>query len=443
MVFRVGAFRLGAGGFALGAGLRAALIGGLAFAAVLAASRHLYATALILAALAVLVALDLARSAAAADRVLAQFVDGLMAEGDERPITAPGLRRLAEAMDRALARLSRTRAERQQRIDYLEALADNVAAALVVVDEAGGVVTANRAARLGLGDVSGPLSAVPGLGAATARRLLDLPPGAREIVRLADNRAVLASVAAFSAPQGGRRRLISLQGVAAELDAVEVKAWQDLSRVLAHEMMNSLTPICSLAEVAAARLREPAGADTTDLAEAMEVIARRSAGLMSFVDRYRQMTDLPPVTKERLALSEVVAGLDRLMAPLMGEAGVAYSSQVAPASLKLPADPDLLEQALINLLKNALDAVRGQDGGAVRLSCLAGEDHVAIVVEDNGPGLAVDDPETAFVPFFTTKAGGSGVGLTLSRQIALAHGGRIEHARAVPHGAVFRLVLPR
>lgn len=436
------AFRLGAGGFALGAGLRAAVIGGLAFAAVLAGSRQLYATALVLAALAVVVGLDLARSAAAADRVLAQFVDGLMAEGDERPVTTPGLRRLAAAMDRALARLSHTRAERQRRIDYLEALADNVAAALVVVDEAGTVVTANRAARLGLGEVSGPLAAVAGLGGVTAQRLLELPAGAREIVRLADNRAVLASVAAFAAPQGGRRRLISLQGVAAELDAVEVKAWQDLSRVLAHEMMNSLTPICSLAESAAVRLREP-GAATGDLAEAMDVIARRGAGLMSFVDRYRQMTDLPPVSRERLTLSEVIAGLDRLMAPLMSAAGVAYASRVTPPGLKLMADPDLLEQALINLLKNALDAVRGQEGAAVRLTCAAGEDHVAIVVEDNGPGLAVDDPETAFVPFFTTKAGGSGVGLTLSRQIALAHGGRVEHARAEPHGAVFRLVLPR
>lgn len=441
MAFRPEGFRLGAGGFAVGAGLRAALIGGLAYAAVLAASRQLYATALVLAALAVLVGLDLARSAAAADRVLAQFVDGLMAEGDERPITAPGLRRLADAMDRALARLSRARAERQQRIDYLEALADNVAATLIVVDEAGAVVTANRAARLVLGEVAGPLAGVAGLGAATAGRLLELPAGAREIVRLADNRAVLASVAAFSAPQGGRRRLIALQGVAAELDAVEVKAWQDLARVLAHEMMNSLTPICSLAESAAGQLR--ASGASADLAEAMEVIVRRGSGLMHFVDRYRQVTDLPPPRKERLALSEVVAGLDRLMAPQMAEAGVAYASRVSPQGLKLTADPDLLEQALINLLKNALDAVRGRDGAAVRLTCAAGEEHVALVVEDNGPGLAVDDPETAFVPFFTTKAAGSGIGLTLSRQIALAHGGRIEHARAEPHGAVFRLVLPR
>lgn len=435
------ASRLSGGTFAIGAGLRAAAIGALTFLAALALARDLYATALVLAAVGVLVILDLARSAAAADRILAQFVDGLMAEGDERPVTAPGLRRLAEAMDRALARLSSARAERQQRIDYLEALADNVAAALVVVDEAGAVVTANRAARLRLGEVSGPLEAVAGLGVATARRLLDLPPGAREIVRLADNRAVLASVAAFSAPLGGQRRLISLQGVAAELDAVEVKAWQDLSRVLAHEMLNSLTPICSLAETAADRLRAQ-GADA-DLAEAMEVIVRRGAGLMSFVDRYRQVTDLPPPAREPLVLADLVAALDRLMDPQMAAAGVAYSSRVSPTGLRLLADPDLLEQALINLLKNALDAAGGRPDAAVRLTCLACEDQVTITVEDNGPGLAIADPEAAFVPFFTTKAQGSGIGLTLSRQIALAHGGRLDHAPAAPHGAVFRLVLPR
>lgn len=105
-------------------------------------------------------------------------------------------------------------------------------------------------------------------------------------------------------------------------------------------------------------------------------------------------------------------------------------------------DPDLLEQAVINLLKNALDAAGGRPGATIRLSCRAGEDYAEIVVEDTGPGLAAADAEAAFTPFFTTKAAGSGVGLTLARQIALAHGGRIEHEPRLPHGAVFRLRLP-
>ena len=431
-------FGRGAGGAALGTSLRAVIIAALAFAGFVTLAHHLYATALIAAAVAAVVALDLARSVAAADRLLAQFVEGLMAEGYERPTPQPGLQRLGEAIDRALVRLSATRAERHQRIDYLEALTDNVAAALLVLDPAGTIVGANRAARLRLGEMAGPLARLPALGPDAARRLLDLPPGGREIVQLADGRAMLAQAAAFAVPGDGRRRLIALQTVFGELDAVEVKAWQDLVRVLAHEMMNSLTPICSLADSIALRLREQG--TTEDLARASDAIARRGAGLMAFVDRYRQLADLPPPAKVRLQISELVARIDLLMAPLMQAAGVAYASRVEPPRLKLAADPDLLEQALINLLKNALDAVGGRPAAAVGLACRLTESELVISVEDNGPGL--DDAEAVFVPFFTTKPGGSGVGLTLSRQIVLAHGGRIEHERRIPNGAIFRLVLP-
>jgi two-component system nitrogen regulation sensor histidine kinase NtrY len=436
--------RRGAGGVALGTAVRAGLIAALAFGAFVALAHHLYATALIAAGIAGVIVLDLARAATAADRLLAQFVDGLMAEGYERPTPQPGLHRLGEAIDRALDKLSATRAERHQRIDYLEALTDNVAAALLVLDGQGIVVGANRAARLRLGEVAGPLLSLPVLGPEAAQRLLDLPPGAREIVQLADGRAMLAQVAGFSVPNGGpnggRRRLIALQTVFGELDAVEVKAWQDLVRVLAHEMMNSLTPIVSLADSIAVRLREQGIPD--DLAQATEAISRRGAGLMAFVDRYRQLADLPPPARSKFKLAELVARIDVLMAPLMTTAQVSYASRVEPPQLRIEADPDLLEQALINLLKNALDAVRGRPDAAVALSARLTETELVIVVEDNGPGLPQGDTEAVFVPFFTTKPGGSGVGLTLSRQIVLAHGGRIEHARRDPHGAIFRLVLP-
>jgi nitrogen fixation/metabolism regulation signal transduction histidine kinase len=430
----------GPGRFAVGAALRATAIGVLAFGAVLAAERHLWATVLVLAALILLVVLDLARSLSAADRALAQFVEGLSAEGYERPAPQAGLGRFAASVERSLGRLADARAERQGRIDHLEALTDNVAAALLVVDADAHVVSANRAARQNLAAAAGPLAAIPTISHSAFIRLRSMVPGSREIVRLADGRAMLAQAAAFTA-EGRRLTLISLQSVAGELDAVELKAWQDLVRVLAHEMMNSLTPICSLSEGLAAQLARP-DADPAEVASSLEVIARRSAHLMSFVDRYRRLTELPKAEPERIPAAGLVAGLDRLMAPMMAEAGVDYASSVAPKRLALQADPDLLEQALINLLKNALEAVRGEPGAAVRLACRIEEGQAVLVVEDNGPGLPAADPEQAFVPFFTTKAGGSGVGLTLARQVALAHGGRLEHLARQPHGAIFRLCLP-
>jgi nitrogen fixation/metabolism regulation signal transduction histidine kinase len=432
----------GAAGFALGAGLRAAAISVLAFGALLAVERRLWATALVLAGVLALVVIDLVRSTRAADRTLAQFIDGLMAEGYERPTTPAGLGELGAAIRGALDRLAATRAERQQRTDFLEALADTVAAALLVMDDQGAVTAVNRAARVSLDAGPGPLSAIPALGPETAQRLRELPVGAREIVRLADQRAMLAQVSGFTA-EAGARRLIALQSVSADLDAVEVKAWQDLVRVLAHEMMNSLTPICSLSESIAARLAEAESpAARAEIIEAAEVISRRGHGLMHFVERYRRLTDAPAAVKSRTSGAELVRDLDSLAAAMIGEDPIAYSSAVQPSWLTLDADPDLLEQAAINLLKNAVDAVRGRPGAKVRLAISLEEDHVVLTVADNGPGLPSADPEGVFVPFFTTKPGGSGIGLTVARQIALGHGGRLEHWAASPNGAVFQLMLP-
>jgi two-component system nitrogen regulation sensor histidine kinase NtrY len=433
----------GAAGFALGAGLRAIAISVLAFGALLAGERRLWATALVLGGVLALVVLDLIRSTRAADRTLAQFIDGLMAEGYERPTTPTGLSALGVAIGGALDRLASTRAERQQRADFMEALADTVAASLLVMDDRGAVTAVNRAARVSLGAGAGPLSAIPALGAETARRLMALPVGAHEIVRLADQRAMLAQVSGFTTG-GGSRRLIALQSVSGDLDAVEVKAWQDLVRVLAHEMMNSLTPICSLSENIAARIGEAdSPAARAEVVEAAEVISRRGHGLMNFVERYRRLTDAPAAVKSRTSATELVRDLDRLAAAMIGDDAIAYSSAVQPSWLTLDADPDLLQQAAINLLKNAVDAVRGRPGAQVRLTCTLEEDQVALTVTDNGPGLPLADPEGVFVPFFTTKEGGSGIGLTLARQIALEHGGRLEHRAATPRGAIFQLLLPQ
>jgi signal transduction histidine kinase len=307
------------------------------------------------------------------------------------------------------------------------------------VEPDGQVTLANRAARALAGRPTKRLEDIPALGA-VAEIVRDLAPGARQIVRLADGRDMLASVAQFSTPDGHRRRLIALQRVTGELDAVESKAWQDISRVLAHEMMNSLTPISSLSESLEVLLRQsdPQG----EAADAVEAIKRRSLGLMNFIERYRLVAELPKPSPRSIKAHTFVAGIDQLLSATLKEKSITFRSVIAPEDLLINADPELLEQAVINLLRNAVDAVARAASPTIEVSCRSEGGQTVITVSDNGRGLSQDQMSQIFIPFFTTKPGGSGIGLSLARQIALAHGGQIEVHENRPKGTVFRLALP-
>lgn len=432
--------------FAVGAAVRAAVIAALVFAGLGAvAYARYYATAVVLLGLAGVVTASLVRAVMAVDRLYADFVEALAAGAADRPTRqARRFPALAGALDRAADRLIRERQDHARRAHELEALLDTVSAALLVVEPDGRVLLANRAARALAGEAAPALRDLPAVGASAARRLMALPPGAREIVRLADEQRMLAGAAEFRGADRRLRRLISLQALSSELSAVETRAWQDLVRILAHEMMNSLTPILSLSETLRAVLgaSEAERGATEDIASAVDVIARRSAGLMSFVDRYRRVAELPEPRPQPIRAAELLSNLERLSAALFQQGGIDYTGEVQPADLVILGDPDFLEQALINLLKNAAEAVSFTDAPCVELTCRADAQQVRIAVSDNGMGLPPVDPEKIFTPFFTTKPGGSGVGITLARQIAVAHGGELRAYRNASGGATFSLILP-
>ncbi len=234
---------------------------------------------------------------------------------------------------------------------------------------------------------------------------------------------------------GAPQTLIVLTNVESALRLEERNAWQRLIRVLSHEINNSLAPIQSIASTLLQTLqREPAEPRHGDMHQGLEIIQRRAEGLGRFLHAYARLARLPQPTLRAFAVRPWLQRIAEL------ETRLPVSLEASP-EVELRADPDQLDQVLINLVRNAVDAAL-ETGGDVALGWRSDADHVEIWVEDNGPGL----PETAnlFVPFFTTKAGGSGIGLALSRAIIEGHGGSLHLANR-EHGQGCRAVvsLPR
>jgi two-component system nitrogen regulation sensor histidine kinase NtrY len=429
--------------------VRAAIIGGLAFLAIwLVLDAHLFATALVVIIVALFVVADLAKIVSRAGRWMEQDLEQLTAEVSDTPIVAIAPRSADEsALTRAITLLNAARAGRQRQLDYLQTLLDTVNTSLIVAQPEGRVVLVNRAARRLAGAAVDRLEQITGVGEQGARALLALRPGSRQIVSFADGRQMFVVVSEFMVPGQSSQRLMALQRIAGDLDVVELKAWQDMVHVLTHEMMNSLTPISSLSESLESLLRKggvstsPSMAD--EVAGALEAIKRRSLGLMSFVDRYRTVAELPAPKRQTVRMERLLLGIDRLLGPALREKGVDYRTSIEPPDLSMEADPQLLEQAMINLLRNAADAVVGVEHPRIDVTCEGREGQVVLAVADNGAGVPEDRRDQIFVPFYTTKAGGSGIGLNLARHIALGHGGQLELRPHSPRGSIFVLTLPQ
>ncbi len=234
-------------------------------------------------------------------------------------------------------------------------------------------------------------------------------------------------------------KLVAVQDIGSELAEKEMQAWQQLMSVLMHEILNSVTPVSSLASAAGDMLKtstavagEPDDclqlnkADIIDLKESLDTIQRRCKGLIQFINSHRSLTHLPVPEFQIVSLQTLMENIMKLAFHHSEINGTKITTDVKPPTLELTADPALMEQVLLNLLINSLNALAGRDNGKIELkSFLDKRGRVIIQVIDNGPGIAPGALEKIFVPFYTTKEGGSGIGLSLSRQIIRLHKGEI------------------
>ena len=414
-----------------------------------------YVTIILCVAMALLQMALLIRFASQSSREMARFLDAI--SFDDTSQSFSGLlgdsahRELGVAMARVMDLLRTGRSEREEQARYLQTLIAHVPVALISVDEAGRLQLLNMAARRLFETALADASQFSRYGEPFAVGMESLRPGGTAILRMerASGTLQLKAAATDVALGGQRRRLISLQNIENEMSAQEMAAWQTVIRVMAHEVMNSLTPVSSLAATARDLVRDvlsqlPEGdsraGGLTDACDALETVARRSEGLLHFVKNHRRLTKLLVTQIEVVPAQRVFARIRRLLGADLAARDIQMTTVVEPETLEIAADSDLLDQALINLVRNAIEALRDVPAGHISLSARRGPDgRVVIAVADNGPGIAADQREKIFVPFFTTKRQGSGVGLTLVRQIATAHSATVDVSQTPGGGATVSL----
>jgi nitrogen fixation/metabolism regulation signal transduction histidine kinase len=254
---------------------------------------------------------------------------------------------------------------------------------------------------------------------------------------------VLLSATAFQT-EGKVYKLVAFQNVNEALDETESKAWQKLLSVLTHEIMNSVAPISSLADTLKNRLQKstPAFKDGSldDLELGIETIKRRSEGLLKFAETYRNLNKITRLNLKKVYARDIFENLLQLMQPTLEQKNIELETILKDTDLVLEVDPDLLEQLLINLVVNAIEAVKDRPDPRIMLSAyLANNRKTVIKVADNGPGMPEELLDKIFIPFFSTKKNGSGIGLSLCKQIMMLHKGNIQVQSLEGQGTAFLL----
>lgn len=238
-------------------------------------------------------------------------------------------------------------------------------------------------------------------------------------------------------------RLVALHNIRSELQARELEAWQNLTKVLRHEILNTVTPIVSLTETMKSIIdidlidveKDKHKEAVNDLKQAVHTVIHRSKGIMNFVNAYREFTSIPLPNLTEVKASEVLAEVESLYEK---SSDIAISFEVLNDFIIL-CDIDQVQQVMINLIKNSIEATQNVDEPRIKVTSMIEGNIKMIAVSDNGPGINQEDVEKIFVPFYTSKSHGSGIGLSLSRQIMFMHNGLIECQQSAEGGALFKI----
>ncbi|MHC1776813.1 MAG: PAS domain-containing sensor histidine kinase [Lentimicrobium sp.] len=415
-------------------------------------------TSLIVGLVAVIQVGGLIRYVERTNRKLTQFLESIRHSDFSTSFSDRGLGHSFEGLNRAFNEVIRefrkNRAEKEEHYNYLLTVVQHVSIGIIAFRKDGKVDIINNAVKRLLRinnlkeiqDLVSLKQELPGL-------LLKMKAGDKQLIKLVveDELQQLSVYATEFRMRGEEFLLVSIQNISSELEEKEIESWQKLIRVLTHEIMNSITPISSLASTVQEMLlennddtftlRDLDEDDVDNIQQALSTISSRSQGLLTFVETYRNLTRIPRPNFRYFPVKELFDRAHSLLKPKMDKFGIQCNARVFPEDLMITADPDLIDQVVINLLLNAIDAVRDSIQPVISVTASFNTNgRISIDFADNGSGIKPDILDKIFMPFFTSKKEGSGIGLSLSRQIMHLHKGTISVKSKPNEGAVFSLI---
>ncbi|RMG61020.1 MAG: ATP-binding protein [Bacteroidetes bacterium] len=361
---------------------------------------------------------------------------------------------LKDAFNQIMVGYQELRAEKESHYLYLQNVIEHVSVALICYGDDGEIFLMNQACqRLLDRPYMSNVRILDRVDPKLLEAIQALNTGEPKLVKTVINDELLnISLRATEFKlQEVRYKLVSLQDIRSELDTREIETWQKLIRVLTHEIMNSVTPIISLTRVVHSLLADETGQrrnlaeleeeDADDILQSIQTIESRSKGLLHFVHAYRSLTRIQKPNFQAVNPGEIVGRVCALLKPELRKRQITFVRPEVPPDFSIKADAELIEQVLINLVKNAMEALVGQEDPQIELRVArTAEGRTLIQVRDNGPGIDEEYIDKIFIPFFTTKKKGSGIGLSLSQQIMRMHRGNINLQSVAGEGTIFTLV---
>ncbi|MCP4310604.1 MAG: GHKL domain-containing protein [Bacteroidetes bacterium] len=394
------------------------------------------------------------------NRIIESLLESVRSEDYNRRILEGvkglGYDSLANSAQTIITAISSAKIEKETQYQYLQTILQHIHTAVLTLDESGEPELINPLAlnTLGIYNTKRPSwSAIEKASPLFAGAVKSLGESGRQMIRLSNTPSGKQLLILLNTVKigGGQVKIITFQDIEPEIEQKEMESWQTISRIMAHEIMNSLTPLSSLTETGIMMLEkegrpgklEELGQLTIDnLYTALKTISARNQALTKFIGNYRQFSRLPEPEKEEIRVSELLDEITLMHQARCEEKGIRCSNHTGPENLLIMADGSQLKQVLINLVKNAIEAVADVAEPKLGITVKRILDHVSVEVSDNGEGIPPEILEKIFVPFYTTKKEGSGIGLSLSRQIIRNHGGQISVESDPGEGSTFKVSLP-